>query len=155
MSHGSVKSNGATARQPRRLAPPSARLGHNGAVGSSWYGWVLSRYSRIRSASQDGSGTLRMLLALFSVPTALAATTRRGAEHIATAEEKIAEAVTQLENLDEVKKIAGSIQKNAGKIESTCTGMNSSIQRLLADALAALTEAAPDAQDDPATDTVA
>lgn len=86
---------------------------------------------------------------------ALAATTRRGAEHIATAEEKLTEAITQLENLDEVKKIAGSIQKNAGKIESTCTGMNSSIQRLLADALAALTEAAPDSQDDPATDTVA
>lgn len=86
---------------------------------------------------------------------ALAATTRRGAEHIATAEEKLTEAITQLENLDEVKKIAGSIQKNAGKIESTCTGMNSSIQRLLADALAALTEAAPDSQHEPATNTVA
>jgi hypothetical protein len=84
---------------------------------------------------------------------ALAATTRRGAEHIATAEEKLTEAATQLENLDEVKKIAGSIQKNAVKIESTCTGMNASIQRLLADALAALTEAAPNAQDDPAADT--
>lgn len=86
---------------------------------------------------------------------ALAATTRRGAEHIATAEEKLTEAMAQLENLDEVKKIAGSIQKNAGKIESTCTGMNSRIQRLLADALAALTEAAPDAQDERAADSVA
>jgi hypothetical protein len=86
---------------------------------------------------------------------ALATTTRRGAEHIATAEEKIAEPVTQLEKIDEVKKIAGSIQKHAGKIEFTCTGMNSTIQRLLADALAALTEAAPDAQTDPSADTVA
>jgi hypothetical protein len=85
---------------------------------------------------------------------ALAATTRRGAEHIATAEEKLTEAVTQLENLDEVK-IVGSIQKNAGKIESTCTGMNLSIQRLLTDALAALTEAASDTQSDPSADAVA
>ena len=73
---------------------------------------------------------------------ALAAATRRGADQLATAEEKINEAIAQLEKLDEVKKTAGSIQKNAVKIENSCTGINSGIQRLLSDALTALAEAA-------------
>jgi hypothetical protein len=78
----------------------------------------------------DDPNLLRTAVLLLRT-VALAATTRRGADHIASAEEKITEAVTQLEKLEEIKKIAGSIQKNAGKVESTCTGMNSSIQRLL------------------------
>lgn len=77
---------------------------------------------------------------------AIAAATRRGAHQIATAEEKITEAVVQIEKLDEVKKTASSIQKNATKIENSCTGINSGIQRLLSDALAALTEARADAE---------
>ncbi len=81
----------------------------------------------------DDPDLLRTVILLLRT-AALAATTRRGGDQFATAEEKIAEAVAQLENLDEVKKIAGSIQKNAGKIENTCTGINSSIQRLLAEA---------------------
>lgn len=80
---------------------------------------------------------------------ALATVTRRGADQIATAEEKIAEAVAQLEKLDEVKKTAGSIQKHATKIETSCTTISSGIQRLLADALAALTEASGDSSQDP------
>jgi len=78
----------------------------------------------------DDPNLLRTAVLLLRT-VALAATTRRGADHIASAEEKITEAVTQLEKLEEIKKVAGSIQKNAGKVESTCTGMNSSIQRLL------------------------
>ena len=56
---------------------------------------------------------------------ALAASTRRGADQLETAEEKITEAVAQLEKLDDVKKTAGSIQKNALKIESACTEITS------------------------------
>ena len=77
---------------------------------------------------------------------AIAAATRRGAHQIATAEEKITEAVVQIEKLDEVKKTASSIQKNATKIENSCTGIDCGIQRLLSDALAALTEARADAE---------
>jgi hypothetical protein len=73
----------------------------------------------------------------------------RGAHQLATTEEKITEAVAQLDKLDEVKKAAGTIHKNADKIESGCTAINSGIQRTLSDALAALADA-KDAQDSPA-----
>lgn len=69
---------------------------------------------------------------------ALTASTRRGAEQLTTAEEKISEAVTQLDRIDDIKKAAGSIHKNADKIETGCTAVTSSIHRLLAEALAAL-----------------
>jgi hypothetical protein len=85
---------------------------------------------------------------------ALAAATRRGAQQLATAEEKITEAVAQLDKLDDVKKAAGTIHKNADKIESGCTAINSGIQRLLSDALAALADA-QGTQDPPATGAVA
>jgi len=49
------------------------------------------------------------------------------AQQIATAEEKITEAIAQLAKLDEVKKTAGSVQKNATKIESICSATNSGI----------------------------
>ncbi|UGT89740.1 hypothetical protein [Mycobacterium ostraviense] len=48
-----------------------------------------------------------------------------------------------------MKKAAGSIQKQATKIESSCTGINSGIQRLLSEALAALAEAEADSPDNP------
>lgn len=86
---------------------------------------------------------------------ALAASTRKGAQQLATAEEKITAAVAQLAKIDEVKKAAGSIQKNATKIEASCTGINSAIQRLLADALAALADVASDSSTTPSADAVA
>ena len=72
-----------------------------------------------------------------------------------TAEEKITEAVTQLRRIDEVKKSAGAIQKSALKMETACTGISSSIERLLSDALVALNEARADSADDDASDAVA
>ncbi len=71
---------------------------------------------------------------------ALAASTRRGAEQLATAEEKITAAVTQLDRVDDIKKAASSIHKNADKIETGCTAVTSGIQRLLTEALAALAD---------------
>jgi hypothetical protein len=87
--------------------------------------------------------------------SALAAATRKGADQIATAEEKITEAIAELAKLDAVKKKAGSIQKHASKIESSCTGLNSGIQRLLADARRALTAATADSPDNPTAGAVA
>lgn len=86
---------------------------------------------------------------------ALAASTRKGAQQIATAEEKITEAVAQLAKIDEVKKMAGAIQTNASKIETSCTGLNSTIHRLLADALSALTDAEAGTVANPPADAVA
>ncbi|WP_319431578.1 Fis family transcriptional regulator [Mycobacterium sp. RTGN5] len=92
----------------------------------------------------DDPDLVRTVLMLLRT-AALAAQSRRGAPQMATAEEKITEAVAQLERLEDVKKTAGSIQKNAMKIESSCTGITSSIQRLLTDALVSLNEARDDA----------
>lgn len=69
---------------------------------------------------------------------AITASARTGAEELHTAEEKIGEAVAQLTKIDSVKKLAGSIQQNAAKIESSCTGVSITIQRLLDEALTAL-----------------
>jgi len=87
----------------------------------------------------DDPALLRTVLMVLRAG-ALTVSSRRGAEEIATAEEKIGEAIKQLEKIDGVKKLASSIQKNATKIENDCTGINAGIQRLLTDALAALTE---------------
>ena len=123
---------------------------------------------RVRTAEQNGGRSIRVLgpgrvVLAFDPETddpdllrtavmllrtvALATVTRRGADQLATAEEKISEAVVQLEKLDEVKKTAGSIQKHATKIETSCTAISSGIHRLLADALAALTEATAETPD--------
>lgn len=91
----------------------------------------------------DDPALLRTVIMLLRA-AGLAASSRRGDEELATAEEKITEAIAQLEKLDDVKKNATSIHKNATKIESACTRINASIQRLLADALAALAEASSD-----------
>lgn len=130
----------------------------------------------VRTAEQNGGQSIRVLgarrIVLAFDPTtddpdlvrtvvmllrtaALAATTRRGADQLETAEEKITEALAQLEKLDDVKKTAGSIQKNALKIESSCTAITSGIHRLLSDALGSLGDAQADAQASPAADAVA
>jgi hypothetical protein len=69
---------------------------------------------------------------------ALAATARTGSGEIATAEEKIGEALDQLDKIAKVKKLASGIQKNAGAIDSECTSLSASIRRLLDEALVAL-----------------
>ncbi len=60
----------------------------------------------------------------------------------ATAEEKIAEALSQLDKINTVKKLASGIQKNASKIDSECAGIRAAIERLLNLALSALGGAA-------------
>ncbi|AYE95274.1 Fis family transcriptional regulator [Mycobacterium paragordonae] len=125
----------------------------------------------VRTAEQNGGRSIRVLgprrivlafdpgsddpelvrtVVMLLRTAALAATTRRGAHQIATAEEKITQAMAQLNTLDDVKKTACAIQKSATKIETSCTGITSGIQRVLADALSALTDAIGDGQADAA-----
>jgi hypothetical protein len=68
-------------------------------------------------------------------------TTRTGTDGITTAEEKIHAAVEQLKKVGEVKKTAGLITDHAAKIERTCTAITTGIDRLLAEALTALSTA--------------
>jgi hypothetical protein len=78
--------------------------------------------------------------------SALAASTRTGATEIATAEEKISEALDQLTKIDEIKKSAGLITKHAEKIDSQADCINIGVRRLLDQALSALAGAAADSE---------
>ena len=116
----------------------------------------------VRTASQNGGRSIRVLgrrrivmafdpqndnpellrTAVMLLRTAaIAAASRNGANEIATAEEKITEAIAQLTKIDEVKKLAGSIQKSANKIDGECTNLNTGIRRLLGEAISALSGA--------------
>ncbi|WP_405064338.1 hypothetical protein OG474_22525 [Kribbella sp. NBC_01505] len=87
--------------------------------------------------TSDDPELLRTVVLLIRT-VALTATSRTGTSEVATAEEKIEEALGQLGRLTKVKKLADGIQKKAGAIDSECTGLNASIRRLLDDALVAL-----------------
>lgn len=69
---------------------------------------------------------------------AIAANTRQGGDEIATAEEKVNEAIGLLGKIDGIQRAAGAIHKSATKISSECDTFTSSIQRLLTQALNAL-----------------
>src|SRR6185295_16310584 len=125
----------------------------------------------VRTAAQNGERSIRVLgrrrivmafdphnddpellrTAVMLLRTAaIAAASRNGANEIATAEEKITEAIAQLTKIDDVKKLAGSIQKSANKIEGECTNLNTGIRRLLGEAIGALSGAGSAADDNAA-----
>jgi hypothetical protein len=93
----------------------------------------------------DDPELLRTVVMLLRT-VAIAATARTGASEIATAEERIADALVQLEKIDTIKTAANAIQKNATKIDSESTGIRTTIQRLLDEALIALAGAATAAE---------
>lgn len=114
----------------------------------------------VRSASQNGGQTIRVLgqrrvvlafdpgqddpevlrtVAMLLRTVAITAVARTGDSEIATAEERIGEAIQQLEKIDAIKKAADTIQKSASKIESQCTAVTTAIRRLLDQAIVALT----------------
>lgn len=85
----------------------------------------------------DDPDLLRTVIMLLRT-TAIATSGRKGVHQVATAEEKITEALNQLTKIDSVKKLSATIQKSATKIDGECTGLNSAIRRLLDEALVAL-----------------
>lgn len=85
----------------------------------------------------DDPELLRTVLQLLRT-VAIAASTRNGDAEIATAEERIAEAIVQIEKVDAIKTTAGTIAKNASRIETQCTAISTTIRRLLDQALVAL-----------------
>lgn len=70
--------------------------------------------------------------------SALTASVRSGAREVATAEEKVGEAIELLSKIDAMKKTASAIQKHAEKMDTDLTKFNSGIHRLLSEALTAL-----------------
>ena len=89
----------------------------------------------------DDPNLLRTVLMLLRTAS-LAASGRSGADEVATAQEKVNEALEHLQKIDSIKKIAGSIEKGAAKIDRECEDLNAAIRRLLGQALIAL--AGPD-----------
>jgi hypothetical protein len=85
----------------------------------------------------DDPDLLRTVVMLLRT-SALTTSSRRGAEQIATAEEKITEAVAHIAKIDSIKKIAGTVQQSAAKIDGECVKLSGDIRRLLDDALIAL-----------------
>ena len=85
----------------------------------------------------DSPDLLRTVIMLLR-RTAIATASRKGVHQVATAEEKIAEALTQLVKIDAVKKLSATIHNSATKIDSDCTALHSTVQRLLDEALVAL-----------------
>lgn len=85
----------------------------------------------------DNPDLLRTVVMLLRT-TALATTSRKGVHEVATAEEKIAEAVVQLEKIDAIKKESATIQRSATRIDNGCTALNSAVRRLLGEAIDAL-----------------
>jgi hypothetical protein len=91
----------------------------------------------------DSPELLRTVVMLLRA-AALAASARTGETEIATAEEKIGEALDQLTKIEEIKKSAGLITKHAEKIDSQADSINTSIRRLLDQALKSLMNASPE-----------
>lgn len=85
----------------------------------------------------DDPELLRTVVMLLRT-AAITATSRKGGLQIATATEKIGEALEQLAKIDAVKKLADSIVKSAAKVDTECTSLSSGIRRMLDQALAAL-----------------
>ncbi|WP_370945339.1 Fis family transcriptional regulator [Amycolatopsis sp. cg5] len=85
----------------------------------------------------DAPDLLRTVVMLLRT-TAIATASRKGVHQVATAEEKIAEALNHLVKIDSVKKLSATIQKSATKIDSECAALNSAVRRLLDEAQVAL-----------------
>ena len=86
---------------------------------------------------QDDPELLRTVTLLLRT-AASAVAVRTGEAEIDTAQEKISAAVDQLDKIDSIKKMAGTIQRGAVKIESECDSIATDIRRLLDQALTAL-----------------
>lgn len=87
--------------------------------------------------TSDDPQLLRTVVQLLRT-TAAAASSKSGSEGIAIADSKIVEAIEQLTKIDDLKKAAGTIQKSALKMETTCTAVSAGIERLLTEATTAL-----------------
>lgn len=85
----------------------------------------------------DDPELLRSVLQLLRV-AAIAAASRHDAEGLATAEERIAEAQLVLEKVNTIRKASGAIRQGADKIDRESNAVQTTITRLLGQALDAL-----------------
>lgn len=74
--------------------------------------------------------------------SALTMRARQGGEDLDTAGEKLAEALVLLTKIDEIKKVAAAVRRDAGRIEDQTETMRTALTRLLTQAQDALSAAA-------------
>ena len=85
----------------------------------------------------DDVDLLRTVVLLLRIG-ALAATTRADVDGIRTVRERVAEAVTALNGIDEITKAATAIHKSADKVSTQADTLRSQLRRLLGQAMNAL-----------------
>ncbi|MGB8382601.1 MAG: Fis family transcriptional regulator, partial [Dermatophilaceae bacterium] len=85
----------------------------------------------------DDVDLLRTVVLLLRIG-ALAATTRQDLDGIRTVRERVAEAVTALNGIDEITKAATAIHKSADKVSTQADTLRSQLSRLLGQAMNAL-----------------
>jgi type II secretory pathway component PulM len=85
-------------------------------------------------SDSDDSDLLRTVVMLLRT-AAITATVHTAAAEVATAEDKIADALGQFEKIDSIKTTSKAIQKSVSKIDSEGTGIRTAIQRLPAGTL--------------------
>ena len=85
----------------------------------------------------DDPDLLRTVVQLLRL-SAIAASSRQDDGEIETAQEKIAEAITLLSRIDEIKRLAGLVTANATKIDKESDTLRLSLDRLLSQAQRAL-----------------
>jgi len=88
----------------------------------------------------DDMGLLRAVVFILRGQAVIALGHGAG-EDLHTAEAKLAEATKCVEHLADVQKTAGSIRRDADKIDSTCASIRTAVGRLLAEAAASLSTA--------------
>ncbi len=94
-----------------------------------------------RDPATDDPELLRTVIQLLRI-SALTTSNREDRDGIHTADEKITEALGMLGKIDEIKKIAGTLRLNAGKIEQQSDDVRTALARILSQAQAALSVAA-------------
>ncbi|WP_068260418.1 hypothetical protein [Janibacter limosus] len=85
----------------------------------------------------DDQSLLHTVLCLLRAAS-LAATTRDEGGEVATAKERIDEALDALGRLDEIQKVAGQIRKSSDKVATQADGLQTTLNRLLLQAQTAL-----------------
>lgn len=96
--------------------------------------------------ASDDPDLLRTVVQLLRV-CAITASSRRDAKGLATAEERITEARQVLEKVNVIRKASGSIRKSADTIDGECNAVQTTVGRLLGQALDALAGVAAEAAD--------
>lgn len=99
----------------------------------------------------DDPDLLRAVIQLQRV-AAIAASSRRDSEGLVTAEERITEAQAALEKVNLIRSASGSIRKNADTIDRECNAVQTAVDRLLGQALDALSGLAVEVTDRVAPD---